>query len=98
MRILKSNSILKLVNSYIIDASQPSNISYLWNFGSLLAVCLVVQLISGITLAMINPLSFISMFCPVEYLKDIIIYPHELSDITLLQNSAVPILKIKYYL
>jgi hypothetical protein len=29
MRILKNNSILKLVNSYIIDASQPSNISYL---------------------------------------------------------------------
>ena len=52
MRILKNNSILKLVNSYIIDASQPSNISYLWNFGSLLAVCLVFQLITGITLAM----------------------------------------------
>ena len=33
MRILKNNSILKLVNSYLIDASQPSNISYLWNFG-----------------------------------------------------------------
>jgi len=52
MRLLKNNSILKLVNSYIIDASQPSNISYLWNFGSLLAVCLVFQLITGITLAM----------------------------------------------
>ena len=29
MRILKSHPILKLVNSYLIDASQPSNISYL---------------------------------------------------------------------
>ncbi len=32
MRILKSHPLLKLVNSYIIDASQPSNISYAWNF------------------------------------------------------------------
>ena len=52
MRILKSNSLLKLVNSYLIDASQPSNISYLWNFGSLLAVCLIIQIITGISLAM----------------------------------------------
>ena len=33
MRIFKSHPLLKLVNSYIIDAPQPSNISYLWNFG-----------------------------------------------------------------
>ena len=38
MRILKNNSIFKLLNAYLIDASQPSNISYLWNFGSLLAL------------------------------------------------------------
>ena len=54
MRIVKNNTLLKLVNSYLIDASQPSNISYLWNFGSLLAVCLVIQIITGVTLAMIN--------------------------------------------
>lgn len=33
MRIFKSHPLLKLVNSYVIDAPQPSNISYLWNFG-----------------------------------------------------------------
>ena len=52
MRTLKSHPLLRLVNSYIIDASEPSNISYLWNFGSLLAVCLVIQIITGVTLAM----------------------------------------------
>lgn len=36
----------------VIDLPAPSNISYLWNFGSLLGVCLVVQLLSGIFLAM----------------------------------------------
>ena len=38
MRTLKHNSLLKLVNSYLIDAPQPTNISYNWNFGSLLAI------------------------------------------------------------
>ena len=41
MRILKSHPLLKMVNSYVIDSPQPSNISYLWNFGSLLGVCLI---------------------------------------------------------
>ena len=52
MRLLKSHSLLKLANNYLIDATQPSNISYLWNFGSLLLVCLVIQIITGVTLAM----------------------------------------------
>lgn len=51
MRILKSHPLLKLVNSYVIDSPQPSNISYLWNFGSLLGVCLVIQIVTGVTLA-----------------------------------------------
>ena len=52
MRIFKSHPLLKLVNSYIIDSPQPSNLSFLWNFGSLLAFCLVIQIITGVTLAM----------------------------------------------
>jgi len=52
MRIFKSHPLLKLVNSYVIDSPQPSNISYLWNFGSLLAFCLVIQIVTGVTLAM----------------------------------------------
>jgi ubiquinol-cytochrome c reductase cytochrome b subunit len=51
MRILKSHPLLKMVNSYIIDSPQPSNISYLWNFGSLLALCLIIQIVTGVTLA-----------------------------------------------
>lgn len=51
MRILKTNPILKLLNSYLIDSPQPSNLSYMWNFGSLLALCLIIQIASGVTLA-----------------------------------------------
>lgn len=68
MRILKSNSLLKLVNSYLIDASQPSNISYAWNFGSLLAVCLIVQIITGVTLAMHYSPSVLEAFNTIEHI------------------------------
>lgn len=52
MRLLKSHSLLRLVNSYVVDSPQPANISYLWNFGSLLATCLVIQILTGCFLAM----------------------------------------------
>ena len=68
MRILKNNSIFKLLNAYLIDASQPSNISYLWNFGSLLALCLVIQIITGITLAMHYNSSVLEAFNSIEHI------------------------------
>src|SRR5882724_7560061 len=52
MRLLKSHVLLRLVNSYLIDSPQPANISYLWNFGSLLGVCLIIQILTGSFLAM----------------------------------------------
>nr|QWL17555.1 apocytochrome b [Chroogomphus rutilus] len=52
MRLLKSHSLLRLLNSYVVDSPQPANISYLWNFGSLLATCLVIQILTGCFLAM----------------------------------------------
>ena len=52
MRLLKKDILLRLVNSYVVDSPQPANLSYLWNFGSLLAVCLILQILTGIFLAM----------------------------------------------
>jgi ubiquinol-cytochrome c reductase cytochrome b subunit len=68
MRILKSHPLLKLVNHYLIDATQPSNISYLWNFGSLLAVCLIIQIATGVTLAMHYNPSVLEAFNSVEHI------------------------------
>lgn len=68
MRILKSHPLLKLVNAYLVDASQPSNISYLWNFGSLLAVCLIIQIITGITLAMHYSPNVLEAFNSIEHI------------------------------
>jgi ubiquinol-cytochrome c reductase cytochrome b subunit len=52
MRLLKSQVLLRLFNSYLVDSPQPANISYLWNFGSLLSVCLIIQILTGAFLAM----------------------------------------------
>jgi ubiquinol-cytochrome c reductase cytochrome b subunit len=52
MRLLKTHVLLRFVNSYMVDSPQPANISYLWNFGSLLALCLVIQILTGAFLAM----------------------------------------------
>ena len=68
MRILKSNSLLKLVNSYLIDSPQPSNLSYLWNFGSLLAFCLAIQIVTGVTLAMHYNPNILDAFNSVEHI------------------------------
>jgi ubiquinol-cytochrome c reductase cytochrome b subunit len=68
MRILKSHPILKMVNSYIIDSPQPSNISYLWNFGSLLALCLIIQIVTGVTLGMHYTPNVLEAFDSVEHI------------------------------
>jgi len=68
MRIFKSHPLLKLVNSYLIDSPQPSNLNYLWNFGSLLAVCLVIQIATGVTLAMHYNPSVLEAFNSVEHI------------------------------
>jgi ubiquinol-cytochrome c reductase cytochrome b subunit len=52
MRLLKTNTLLGLVNSYVVDSPQPANLSYAWNGGSLLATCLGIQIVTGIILAM----------------------------------------------
>ena len=68
MRILKSHPLLKMVNSYVIDSPQPSNISYLWNFGSLLAFCLIIQIITGVTLGMHYTPNVLEAFDSVEHI------------------------------
>jgi ubiquinol-cytochrome c reductase cytochrome b subunit len=52
MRILKTNPVLTILNSYLVDSPQPSTLSYLWNFGSLLGLCLVAQIVTGVLVSM----------------------------------------------
>ena len=68
MRIFKSNSLLKRFNGYLIDSPQPSNISYPWNFGSLLAISLGAQIITGVLLAMHYNPSISEAFNSIEHI------------------------------
>jgi len=68
MRIFKSHPLLKLINSYVIDSPQPSNISYVWNFGSLLAFCLGIQIVTGVFLAMHYNPSAAEAFNSIEHI------------------------------
>jgi ubiquinol-cytochrome c reductase cytochrome b subunit len=46
------NDLAADLNNHIIDYPTPLNLSYLWNFGSLAGICLIIQLLTGIFLAM----------------------------------------------
>nr|WIF29614.1 cytochorome b [Hylomys suillus]WRI60353.1 cytochrome b [Hylomys macarong]WRI60366.1 cytochrome b [Hylomys macarong] len=48
----KSHPLLKMINNTFIDLPTPSNISSWWNFGSLLGLCLIIQILTGLFLAM----------------------------------------------
>nr|QRV59818.1 cytochrome b [Didelphis virginiana] len=50
--IRKTHPLMKIINDSFIDLPTPSNISAWWNFGSLLGVCLIIQILTGLFLAM----------------------------------------------
>lgn len=47
----KSHPLAKIANNAVIDLPAPRNLSIWWNFGSLLGLCLGVQIITGLFLA-----------------------------------------------
>nr|UQJ75285.1 cytochrome b [Proneotermes latifrons] len=51
-----THPLMKMANGALIDLPAPTNISTWWNFGSLLGICLMIQIATGIFLAM--------HFCP----------------------------------
>lgn len=51
MRLLKK-PLFNIVNNHLIDYPTPINIHYAWNFGFLSAMCLIIQIVTGIFLAM----------------------------------------------
>nr|AVJ52610.1 cytochrome b [Choerocoris paganus] len=48
----KTHPLFKIVNGSLIDLPSPSSLSLWWNFGSLLGMCLMIQIITGVFLAM----------------------------------------------
>nr|ABB90470.1 cytochrome b [Salangichthys microdon]ABB90471.1 cytochrome b [Salangichthys microdon]ABB90472.1 cytochrome b [Salangichthys microdon] len=50
--IRKTHPLLKITNDALVDLPAPSSISIWWNFGSLLGLCLIIQILTGLFLAM----------------------------------------------
>nr|YP_009172423.1 cytochrome b [Sinergasilus polycolpus]ACB99591.1 cytchrome b [Sinergasilus polycolpus]ALG63353.1 cytochrome b [Sinergasilus polycolpus] len=50
--IHKKNPLLSIVNNSLKDLPSPASISFNWNFGSLLGLCLIIQISTGLFLAM----------------------------------------------
>nr|QIJ94038.1 cytochrome b [Eremias arguta arguta]QIJ94039.1 cytochrome b [Eremias arguta arguta] len=64
----KQHPILKIVNNSFIDLPTPPNISAWWNFGSLLGLCLVIQILTGLFLAMHYTADVTSAFTSVAHI------------------------------
>nr|ABW81245.1 cytochrome b [Planiliza affinis]AIY72698.1 cytochrome b [Planiliza affinis] len=52
INIRKTHPLLKIANDALVDLPAPANISAWWNFGSLLGLCLIAQIVTGLFLAM----------------------------------------------
>nr|YP_010414786.1 cytochrome b [Mythimna unipuncta]YP_010627133.1 cytochrome b [Targalla apicifascia]URT60140.1 cytochrome b [Mythimna unipuncta]WBK26824.1 cytochrome b [Targalla apicifascia] len=68
MNIRKTHPIIKIINGSLIDLPTPSNISTWWNFGSLLALCLIVQILTGLFLTMYYTANIELAFYSVNYI------------------------------
>nr|YP_009050399.1 cytochrome b [Choaspes benjaminii]AIC37394.1 cytochrome b [Choaspes benjaminii] len=64
----KTHPIIKIINGSLIDLPTPSNISSWWNFGSLLALCLIIQIITGLFLTMYYSANVELAFYSVNYI------------------------------
>nr|QGN05582.1 cytochrome b [Bombyx mandarina]QIC19694.1 cytochrome b [Bombyx mori]QQL03231.1 cytochrome b [Bombyx mori]QRK25801.1 cytochrome b [Bombyx mori]QTT58162.1 cytochrome b [Bombyx mori] len=66
--IRKTHPIFKIINNSLIDLPSPSNISSWWNMGSLLALCLMIQIITGLFLTMYYTANIEMAFYSVNYI------------------------------
>lgn len=51
MKYIKTQPILSILNNNLVDSISPATITFIWNYGSLLGVCLGLQIITGVALA-----------------------------------------------
>lgn len=64
----KTHPIFKIINGSLIDLPSPSNISTWWNFGSLLGLCLIIQILTGLFLTIYYTANIEIAFFSVNYI------------------------------
>lgn len=62
------NDLLSFIDSHIIDYPTPINLNYMWSFGSTAGICLGIQIITGIFLAMHYTPHIVYAFSSVEHI------------------------------
>nr|BAA78471.1 cytochrome b [Hemitrygon akajei] len=67
--IRKTHPLFKIINNSLIDLPTPTNISIWWNFGSLLGMCLIIQILTGLFLAMHYTADISSAFSSVAHIS-----------------------------
>lgn len=71
-RFVKNNLLLKVYSDWALTYLVPSNITYLWNFGSLAFSILLIQILSGLFLSMhYIPNDFLSFYSIEQIMRDI---------------------------
>jgi len=48
----KKKGLLRILNNHLVDYPSPVNVNYFWSLGSIAGICLAIQVISGVFLAM----------------------------------------------
>lgn len=72
MRLIKQNFLLNLIREFLIDYPVPNNINSFWNFGVLAGLCLVLQILTGIFLAMYYiPKADLAFFSVEHIMRDV---------------------------
>lgn len=66
--VRKTHPIIKIINGSLIDLPTPTNISSWWNFGSLLALCLITQILTGLFLTIYYNANIELAFYRVNYI------------------------------
>nr|BBB55744.1 cytochrome b [Raneya brasiliensis] len=64
----KTHPLVNILNDALVDLPAPSNISAWWNFGSLLFICLMTQILTGLFLAMHYSPDITSAFSSVAHI------------------------------
>lgn len=64
----KTHPLIKIINNSLIDLPTPSNITTWWNFGSLLGLCLIIQIITGLFLTIYYTANIELAFYRVNYI------------------------------
>jgi ubiquinol-cytochrome c reductase cytochrome b subunit len=65
---LNKNYLVGFIDSHVIHYPSPITLTYAWSFGSLSGICLVIQMISGIFLAMHYTPHIDLAFSSIEYI------------------------------